>query len=812
MPKATNANSSAVPQPPAEGFKTVGNNQNNQQVVLPETLLMQELLTLLANRDISSEQLQLVQQTYEFANRFHAGQLRKDGGNYITHPVSVALILAPMYLDIPTIQAAILHDVLEDTTCTAEEMRQAFGEDVLKLVQGVTKLGRYKFQSKEDQQAENFRNMFLAMAEDIRVITLKLADRLHNMRTLQHMKPEKQRKIAEETLGIFAPLANRIGMGNFKAELEDLALQYIDAEGYATLDAELTETNQEREENMRAVIAKIETQLAEATLEGRVYGRLKNHYSIYKKMQTQQKELKDIFDISALRVIIPTEANCYEVLGLIHHAFTPVAGRFKDYIAMPKSNFYQSLHTTIIAPNKRPVEVQIRTQKMHEIAEFGIAAHFHYKKHAGTGGNTPLFKGSVNDEKLSWLKQIIEMQNETPNAKEFVENVKLDLFPDQVFVFTPKGTVISLPKGSTPIDFAFRIHTEIGYKCAGSIVNEKMVPLDTELQNGDIVEVITNKKASPRLDWVNVVATQHAKTRIRQWYKKHYKAQHEQQGRHLLEADLTRATVDSLLKSGQLLEVAKELNYQTVEDLYAGLGYGELGLARVVNRIKKSNQSEPASAVANTTVDVPHINDIEQAKEEAFQALTDALHAKKSNAEHFAEMAEKTVKRSVVEGSQLSKNETSLTALKGLQYHIAKCCMPVPGDAIVGIVTRSRGVMIHRDDCINTLQANPARIMCLDGGWTGVIAMKETLHQVTLEMQVMDRVGVLKEILSKIADENVNVESAKCRRSAEDRSVFIEIGVEVRHLEELERILQAIRKLPDVVMVKRSHYRLNKAE
>jgi guanosine-3',5'-bis(diphosphate) 3'-pyrophosphohydrolase len=780
---------------------------------LPEDLLVADLLVLLEKRALPAEQLALVEKTYAFAKHFHEGQTRKDGGNYITHPVSVALILAPMYLDIPTIQAAILHDVLEDTPCTAEEMKKAFGEEVLKLVQGVTKLGRFKFQSKEDQQAENFRNMFLAMAEDIRVITLKLADRLHNMRTLQHMRVDKQKRIAEETIGIFAPLANRIGMGNFKAELEDLALQYIDAEGYTALDAGLTETREEREENMLAVIAKIQEQLSLAGLGGRVYGRLKNHYSIYKKMQAMQKELKDIFDISAVRVIIPTESNCYEVLGLIHHAFTPVAGRFKDYIAMPKSNFYQSLHTTIIGPNKRPVEVQIRTQEMHEIAEFGIAAHFHYKKHAAGGGsasNIPSFKGSANDEKLSWLKQIIEMQNETPNAKEFVENVKLDLFPDQVFVFTPKGLVISLPKGSTPIDFAFRIHTEIGFRCAGGIVNEKMVPLDTELQNGDIVEVITNKKASPRLEWLNVIATQHAKTRIRQWYKKHYKAQHEQQGRQLLEADLTRAKVDNLLKTGQLLEVAKDLNYLTVEDLYAGLGYGELGLARVVNRVKKTLSVEGA-ATSQGVISVDEAENQPTAAE-AFQALTEALQAKKSNASHFAEIAEKTAKRSATEGVTLSKNEASLKALNGLQYHIAKCCMPVPGDAITGIVTRSRGVMIHRDDCINTLQANPSRVMCLDSGWNGVIAMKETVHLVAIDMQVMDRVGVFKDILGKISDQNVNVESAKCRRSPEDRSVFIEIGVEVHHLEELERILQAIKRLPDVVMVKRSHYRLNKTD
>ena len=755
---------------------------------LREFTLLQELCALaVEHQEATPAQLGLLQRTFEYARAHHSGQLRKNGENYITHPTSVAIVLAPMRVDVPTLQAALLHDVLEDTQATEADMAKHFGAEVLKLVQGVTKLGRYKFSCKEEQQAENFRNMFLAMAEDVRVIMLKLADRLHNMRTLEFMKPEKQLKIAEETIEIFAPLANRIGMGNVKAELEDLALSYIDPTAYKAIGLALAQSQQEREQTMASIQHKLQQQLSEAGLQGRIYGRLKNYYSIYKKMQSQQKDLNSIFDISALRVIVESEPQCYEVLGLAHSAFTPVAGRFKDYIAMPKSNFYQSLHTTIIGPNSRPTEVQIRTQRMHEVAEYGIAAHFHYKEH-GDAANA--YQANAADDKLAWLKQILEMKHETQSAQEFVDNVKLELFPDQVFVFSPKGRVFSLPRGATPIDFAFRIHTEIGYQCAGSVVNEKMVPLDTELQNGDIVEVITNKKATPRLDWINLAKTQHAKGRIRQWYKRHYKAQHEQQGRHLLEAELNRAEVDRLMKSGKLLEVAKELNYQSVEDLLAAVGYGEMSLARVSNRVKKNQPA--AQAVAQQQA-------VTEEKTLLAQGAIEAL-APKQRQEALL---------SAKEGlNRKNQSFDDYQPLKGLAHKVAKCCLPVPGDAIVGVLTRSRGVMIHRDDCLNVLQANPERIMHLN--WGGTLHMQPHLHQVTLEMQVMDRVGVLKDILIEVAEQNVNVANAKCQRDAVDHSVMVEIGVEVRHLEELDRLMERIKQLPDVLLVKRSNYRLNK--
>lgn len=745
--------------------------------------LMQQLLQQLAYNGFTPDDLATVQQAYVFARDAHGSQTRKDGQPYITHPVSVALILAAMRVDLATIVAALLHDVLEDTPITTAQMAKQFGADITALVEGVTKLGRYHFSSKEEQNAENFRKMFLAMAQDVRVITLKLADRLHNMRTLDHMKPEKQVKIARETMDIFAPLANRMGMGNIRAELEDLALQYLDADAYQLIENELAHTRSERERTIALVTEKIRGQLDALGIESRIYGRVKNYYSIYKKMTRQQKELQAIFDISALRVIVGTEKECYEVLGVIHNLFTPVPGRFKDYIAMPKSNFYQSLHTTVFGVLGRPLEVQIRTQRMHEVAEYGIAAHFKYKE---TGLST-IARLTQDDQKLAWLKQMAEMQTETGNALEFVESVKLDFFPDQVFVFTPKGEVISLPKGSTPVDFAFRIHTEVGNHCAGAIVNERMLQLDTELRNGDIVEIITNKKATPRLDWVNFVKTQHAKTRIRQWYKRHYRQQHAQQGKALLEAELTRAHFDAMSNSGRLAEVARELNYQTEEDLLVGVGYGEVSLPKVLNRLRR---------------------------DEAITAPTEeSLFEEEQRAEAARKRASMTAPRQQVAektGLPASAGRSApveVTALKGLVHHIARCCSPVPGDAIMGIVTRSRGVMIHREGCTNTLNANPERVMQLS--WDGPIRTKQRRHAVTVEVTAIDRIGLLKDILAQVCDAGLNVSNAKSNSRHADRGVTIELTLDVMNLDQLEQVMEQIRRVPDVIAVRRQTYRLN---
>ena len=716
---------------------------------LREDELFAELLAILREQERPEADIAAITLAFEYGRKCHEGQKRKSEENYIVHPVSVAIILARIPVDTATVCAAILHDVLEDCSVGAEEIKSRFGEEVLKLVEGVTKLGKFEFASKEDANAENFRKMFLAMADDVRVIMLKLADRLHNMQTMEFMKPEKQIKKASETIEIFAPLANRMGMGKIRAELEDLSLKYLQPERYVEIDDEVAHTQEEREKTIEVVIEKIQDQLKGMGVEAKIYGRVKNYYSIYKKMQVHEKKVHEVYDISAVRVLVNSVKECYEVLGVIHSAFTPIPGRFKDYIAMPKSNLYQSLHTTVIGPYGRPLEVQIRSWEMHRIAEYGIAAHWKYKE---SGGSNAL---QGEDEKMSWLKQMVEMKEEVGDAKEYVDSVKLDLFRDEVFVFTPKGRVVVLPRGSTPVDFAYRIHTEVGNTCTGAKVNSRIVPLSHELKNGDIIEIMTSKKSTPRLDWIAFVATQTAKARIRQWYKKHYREEHEEQGKKLLEAELTRAGYDELLKSGKLLKVAEEMNYTTVEDLLSAVGYGETNLTRVVNRLdRKEDDRDPLL-------------------------------------QRFADRKEKEPAR----GAGGAKD---IVGLEGMVYQLAKCCNPLPGEGIIGVVTRSRGVMIHRDDCVNLSHANPNRRM--DVGWGG--DQKATKHAVKLDVHVIDRVGVLKDILTKIADCNSNISNTKVK-IAPDHTAQIEVTLDVENLKQLDKVKDAICQINDVISVRR---------
>lgn len=704
-------------------------------------------MDILRSQERPEADLQRVTEAFEYARRMHEGQYRKNQENYIVHPVSVAIILAGIPVDTATIMSALLHDVVEDTPATPEDIEQRFGEEVLKLVVGVTKLGKFEFASKEDAHAENFRKMFLAMADDVRVIMLKLADRLHNMQTLEHMKPEKQVKKATETIEIFGPLANRLGMGKIRAELEDLSLKYLDPERFVEIESEIAHTQEERANTILLVIEKIKDQLSAMNIDAKIYGRVKNYYSIYKKMRTQEKKVHEIYDISAVRVIVNCERECYEVLGVIHHAFTPIPGRFKDYIAMPKSNLYQSLHTTVIGPYGRPLEVQIRTWDMHRIAEYGIAAHWKYKESGASDAGQ-----SGEEQKMSWLRQMVELKDDVGNAKEYVDSVKLDLFRDEVFVFTPKGRVVVLPRGATPVDFAYRIHTEVGNTCTGSKVNGRIVPLSHALKNGDIIEIITSKKSSPRLDWINFVQTQTAKSRIRQWYKKHYREEHVEQGRKLLEAELTRAAVEEAIRSGKLAKAAEELNYTALEDMLAALGYGEINLSRITNRLKK----EP---------------------EQTFDPM---LH-------NFATRKERP---NVKAGKDIQ-------GLEGMMYQNAKCCNPLPGEGIIGVVTRSRGVMIHRDDCINLDHANPNRRMYVS--WEGE---NQTKHSVKLDIHVIDRVGVLKDILTKIADYNANLSNTKVK-ILPDHTASIELTLEVENLKHLDRVREAIYQVNDVIGVRR---------
>ena len=503
------------------------------------------------------QDIKQIEEAYKWAQKLHEGQYRISQEPYIMHPVEVAKILVDLKLDKDTIIAAFLHDILEDTETTPEEMEEKFSKNVVNLVQGVTKLGKFQFKSKEERQAENFRRMFIAMAQDIRVVVLKLADRLHNMRTLSFMASVKQKKIAQETLDIFAPLANRLGMGKIKAELEDLSLRYINPEKYYEIAKLVAETKAMRDSTVNSLIETIKKELDKNKIEAIIKGRAKHYYSIYNKMKRLNVTFDQLYDVTAVRVIVETEAECYQVLGVIHQLFKPIPGRFKDYIAMPKGNMYRSLHTSVIGAKNKPVEIQIRTHKMHEIAEYGVAAHWRYKESGSIKAT------NKQDMQFSWMRKVMELDRESTNSQDFVESVKLDLFNDQVFAFTPNGDVFDLPQNSTPVDFAYRIHTEVGHKTVGALINGRIAQLDTKLKNGDIVEILTSKQYMPKIDWLNFVVTKNASSKIRQWFKKFNREDNIQIGKTNLEIELTKACFDEFLKNGILDKAAKEMNYKT---------------------------------------------------------------------------------------------------------------------------------------------------------------------------------------------------------------------------------------------------------
>ncbi|MGB6017886.1 MAG: bifunctional (p)ppGpp synthetase/guanosine-3',5'-bis(diphosphate) 3'-pyrophosphohydrolase, partial [Nodosilinea sp.] len=528
----------------------------------------------------------LVCQAFEFAYTLHKGQLRASGEPYICHPIAVAGLLRDLGGDSAMIASGFLHDIVEDTDVTPEEIEAHFGDEVRQMVEGVTKLSKFNFESKTERQAENFRRMFLAMAQDIRVIVVKLADRLHNMRTLEHLSDEKRRRIARETMEIFAPLANRLGIGRFKWELEDLSFKYLEPDAYRQMQQHITEKRADREARLMQVAETLRQRMHQSEIQVvDVSSRPKHLYGIYRKMERQQKDFSEIYDIAAIRMIVGSNEECYRALAIVHDAFRPVPGRFKDYIGLPKPNRYQSLHTVVIGPKGKPIEVQIRTLEMHHVAEYGIAAHWKYKE-TGASTNTRI---NADDEKFTWLRQLLEWQNDLKDdAQEFLENVKDNLFDEDVYVFTPDGDVVPLSRGATPVDFAYRIHTEVGNHCAGSRVNGRIVTLDTPLENGDIVEIITQKNSHPSLDWLNFVVTPSARNRIRQWYKRSHRDENMARGRDMLEKELGRSGFDALLKSEPAQIAAERCNYQTVDDLLAGLGYGEVTLNLFVNRMREA--------------------------------------------------------------------------------------------------------------------------------------------------------------------------------------------------------------------------------
>lgn len=625
--------------------------------------MIDELIKVI-NENCNNVDIDVIKKAYEVAKEAHKDQKRISGEPYITHPIDVACILAELGMDTSTIAAGLLHDVIEDTDYTYEDMAREFSEEIANLVEGVTKLGKIQYKTKEEQQADNVRKMLLAMAKDIRVIIIKLADRLHNLRTLKFMRKEKQKQKAKETLDIYAPLAHRLGMSKIKWELEDLAFRYLHEEEYYDLVKKIAEKRVEREEYIDSVIKDLDDKLQDAGIDADIEGRPKHFYSIYRKMVNKHKSIEQIFDLTAIRILVNSVKDCYGVLGIVHTIYKPIPGRFKDYIAMPKPNMYQSLHTTVIGPQGKTFEIQIRTFEMHKTAEYGIAAHWKYKE----GGDDD--KGVDFETKLAWLRDILEWQKETSDAEEFIEGFKIDLFSDEVFVFTPKGVVINLASGSTPIDFAYRIHTDIGNRCIGAKVNGKIVPLDYKLKTGEIVEIITSKTAQgPKMDWLNIAKSNQAKSKIRQWFKKIKKVENIDKGKELLEKELKKqgVTFNDIAKGDAYEKMQRRYNIHSMEDLYSRIGVGMMCASNIVSRLKEES-----------------LDDKEK---------------------HSKELVEKNIEEQIHKNEKKQSNDNNygvtVKGLSNIMVRFAKCCNPVPGDEVLGYITKGRGVSIHRKDCNN---------------------------------------------------------------------------------------------------------------
>lgn len=693
----------------------------------------------------------VIRRVYDFAAQAHAGQKRDSGEDYIEHPLEVASILIDICLDAVSIQAAILHDVVEDTGVPIEEIRERFGDKVAELVDGVTKLSRISFLSKQEQQMENLRKMFLAMAHDIRVILIKLADRLHNMRTLKHLPPERQQRIAKETLEVYAPLTHRLGMWRIKWELEDLSLRYLEPKVYYDLVEKVAMKRQEREGYIQEVMEILRKKLSdEMGIKVELQGRPKHFYSIYQKMKKQGKPFEEIYDLMALRVIVGTVQDCYEVLGVVHTIWKPMPGRFKDYIAVPKSNMYQSLHTTVIGGNGEPFEIQIRTREMHRTAEYGIAAHWQYKEN-GTGG--------TNNEdlrsKIAWLRHLLEWQHDVSDADEFMESLKVGLFEDEVFVFTPKGDVKNLPAGSTPVDFAYSIHTSIGHQCVGAKVNGRLVPLDFPLKNGDIIQIITSKQGSgPSRDWLKFVKTTKAKNRIRQWLHEQRREEFILLAREMLEKELRKKDMEihENLKPEVLLEAGKRLGFVSVDDLLAAVGDGKITPGVVVSKIIDEKE--------------PERKKLPQPGERAASP-------------------------------RRSKQGVRVRGVDNLLIRLSRCCNPVPGDAIIGYITRGKGVAIHRVDCVNLPDDDEARFIEVE--WDNT---EGSFYPVDIEVEAEDRVNLLLDIMNAIAGLKLYMSAAKAR--TRKGQALISMTLDIANLEVVQDAIRRIRKVEGVIRVYRA--------
>ncbi|MCM3339466.1 bifunctional (p)ppGpp synthetase/guanosine-3',5'-bis(diphosphate) 3'-pyrophosphohydrolase [Paenibacillus sp. MER TA 81-3] len=720
-----------------------------------------EQLLMKASTYMKDPDLQRIHEAYEFADRAHSGQVRKSGEPYILHPLAVADIVVNMQMDPTSAVAALLHDVVEDTSVSLEEVHAKFGETCAMLVDGLTKLERIQFRSKEEQQNENYRKMFIAMAKDIRVIVIKLADRLHNMRTLKYQSEESQRRIAYETLEIFCPIAHRLGISAIKWEMEDIALRYLNPQQYYRIANLMHKKRAEREQYISDVIARIKEKLDEMGITADLSGRPKHIYSVYKKMTAKNKQFNEIYDLLAIRIIVDNIKDCYATLGIIHTLWKPMPGRFKDYIAMPKANMYQSLHTTVIGPTGEPTEVQIRTWEMHRTAEYGIAAHWAYKE-----GNTSI--GGSFEEKMTFLREILDLQQETKDAQEFVESLKMDFFSDSVFVFTPKGEVIELPTGSVPLDFAYRIHTEVGNRTIGAKVNGRIVPLDHKLKTGDIIEILTSKHSyGPSSDWVKIAQSSHARSKIKQWFKKEKREENVQKGRDMIERELKRLGLEppAWMSDDKLLESAKKFSFNDIEDMMSAIGFGGITAAQICTRLTEKLRKEAEEA---NQIELTH--EVKEVKKES---------ERKSRPTHGV----------------------SVRGIDNLLVRFARCCNPVPGDDIVGYVTRGRGVSVHRADCLNipTTADGEEAERIIDVAWGESV---EANYSVDIEITGMDRRGFLNEVLQAVSESKTNI-AAVSGRSDRNKLAMIHMTILIRNTDHLQAVVEKIKRVKDVYTVQR---------
>lgn len=716
---------------------------------------LEELFQIIKGSNPKAD-LTAIKEAYDFAEIAHRGQKRFSGEPYIVHPLEVAKILASLELDQETMIAGLLHDLVEDTVISLEDITERFGGEVALLVDGVTKLSKIAYKSKEERQVENLRKMFLAMAKDIRVIMIKLADRLHNLRTLKYHNTPKQQEIASETLEVFAPLAHRLGIYRLKWELEDLAFRFREPEKYFALVDKVAKTRGKREEYIRSVISILSGKLTAMGIEASIEGRPKHLYSIQTKMEEQQKDVNEIYDVTAVRCLVNTVRDCYATLGIVHTLWTPIPGRFKDFIAMPKSNMYQSIHTSVIGPQGEPFEIQIRTKEMHRTAEYGIAAHWRYKE--GGRGDREF------DSKLAWLRQLLEWQKDLRDAREFMETLKIDLFADSVFVFSPKGDVVELPAGSVPLDFAYRIHTDVGHRCIGAKVNGRIVPLEYKLKNGDILAILTSKTSEPKRDWLNIVKTSHAKTKIRQWFKKEQRDENILKGKENLEREGKKQGFDpELIKGDKLLEIGKRFNIVSLDDLYAAIGDGQITIGNILSKIK-----------------------MEEAKTEKKGTLAEEAQALINDNRPAAGWGKPT-------------RGIRVKGIDNLLIRLSHCCNPVPGDPITGYVTRGRGVSIHRSDCRNIIASQDEKGRLVEVAWD-----KEFTEpfQVKLEATGMDRAGFLSDVMSVLLEMKISANWVTAR-GKKDGGAVIEMVLEMKGLEQLEHIMNKIRRVKDVYDVRR---------